>query len=82
MLAADILALANLPTTPRFEFGSPELEKWTREHRDPNTCLCHNPSGWYVVVHRSPARGHLKDHLVLSRWNFLQVVPTSHDVPA
>ncbi len=81
MTPQRILELANDPATPKFVFGSPDLDDWTRKHRNSHTGQCHTSSGWYVVRHRSLLSPPGPDLLVLSCWIFGQRVPLSHDVP-
>lgn len=66
--------------TRQFDFGSKELEAWTRAHRNEATGVCHTPSSFYVVRHRSYHPGR-PAHRVLSRWEYGRVVPHSIDVP-
>jgi hypothetical protein len=81
MTPTRILELANDPATPKFVFGSTELDAWTRQHRNMLTGECHTHSGWYIVRHRSLLKPPQPDHLVLSCWNMGQRVPLSYDVP-
>ena len=82
MDAARIIELAESDDTPKFMFGSEELEAWTRKHierRTNGSAGCHTYSGWYVVLHKNIGRpGCFR---VLSCWNIGQVFPTSYDVP-
>ncbi len=66
--------------TRHFDFGSKELEAWTRTHRNEHTGICYCTSSFYVVRHRSYDQ-QCPEHRVLSRWEYGRVVPTSFDVP-
>lgn len=79
MTPERILAIADSDETPRFHFGSPELQKWTQEHRSHHTCCCHKSSGWYVVIHKS-SDPKIPPLRVLSQWVQGDVVPRSLDV--
>lgn len=81
MNSERILEIANNPEVPKFIFGSPALEEWTRKHRDPLTCEAIDDSGFYVVVHPSLNPRQRPDLRVLSRWRSGGVVPSSWDVP-
>ena len=73
MMNRRIVELASSPDTPKFVFGSDELEAWTRKHVDPISGRCFERSGWYVVAHSG--------FCVLSAWSYGQSVPLSYDVP-
>lgn len=79
-----IVELAICPATPCFLFGSAALEAWTRRHCNPATGCCGVVAGseWYLVRHRSLNPAQRPDFWSLNRWNYLQVVPMSFDVPA
>ena len=73
MMNRRIVELAKSPDTPRFVFGSDELEAWTRKHVSPITGQCVERSGWYVVGHSGFS--------ILSAWSYGQCVPLSYEVP-
>lgn len=77
-----ILELANSPDVPKFIFGSPELEEFTRQIRNPYTGVATKDSSFYVVIHRSLNPQQRPDFRVLSRWSWGAVTPYSWDVPA
>lgn len=79
MAPEDALRIANAETTPKFFFGSRELEDWNAEHRYNGDCVKH--SGWYVVIHRSLIPN-LPDFRVLCCWCYGMRTPTSVDLPA
>lgn len=81
MTPEDILAIASRPEVPKFLFGSPELDEWTRKHRDAYTGVAKQDSGFYVVHHRG-LQPQQPDFQVLSWWIWGQTTPLSWDVPA
>lgn len=77
MTPTEILQIANRPETPKFLFGSPELEQWNRDHVFQGACFEH--SGWYVVIHTTVHRAAFR---VLSCWSYGKRAPHCYDVPA
>lgn len=80
MSPEEILAIASRPEVPKFFFGSPELDEWTRQHRDAYTGVAKQDSGVYVVHHRS-LQPQQPDFQVLSRWLVGTPTPMAWDVP-
>lgn len=80
MSPEEILEIAENPAVPSFVFGTPQLEEWTRMHRNQFSGICHKNSGFYVVIHPSLKPYTLPSFRVVSRWQYGQVVPHSWDV--
>lgn len=80
LTSAEVQALANDPAVPVFQFGSPALEQWNRDHRGHG--YCQQDSGWYVVLHTTPHNPHASTFRVLSRWWYGARAPQGFDVPA
>lgn len=80
MTPQRIMQIAESPETPSFMFGSPELDAWTRQHRNLHTGQCVNSSGYYVVIHPSLDIARKESFRVLSCWNYGYSVPHSWDL--
>lgn len=81
MTPEEIIEIANHPSTQKFDFGSPELDAWTKKHYCLHTGRCIAYSDWYVVHHSSWNPTQTRPFKVLSRWLMSSCVPISHDIP-
>lgn len=78
MTPDEVLKIANCESTPKFYFGSQQLDEWNKKHLHRGECTDY--SGWYVVIHQSHIPGH-QTFRILSCWNYGQRAPRSYDVP-
>ncbi len=79
MKNSEILAIANRPETPVFNFGSVDHEAWNAQHRSRVSGKFTTDTGFYVIAHHSADNQPFR---VLCSASAGDTAPKSWDVPA